>query len=330
MSLYDDAPEYIEEFLDYMRVIKGRSEKTISSYYRDLRIFLRFLKLENGEVPENMDFSDISVDDVPFETVKNVTARQIMKFLSFEYSEMKNISSTRKRKVSALRSFYKALCGHKLSDYDSDNNPTELIESPSVKKAVPKFLELEDSRKLLRNIPDDASGDYLRDYCIITLFINCGMRLSELVGINISDIDFEDNTLRILGKENKERVLHLNRSCIDVINNYLEVRPEPETPCNALFLSKQKKRITTRRVQQIVDNALKSSGLDGKGLSTHKLRHTAATLMYRYGDADPMVLKEILGHASTVTTEVYTHLSNENIREALDANPLADETKLKK
>lgn len=324
---YKDSPPYITEYTSYLRVIKSRSEKTIEAYYRDLRIFLRYIRWTTEDLPEDMPFSEIPIKDIPFEKVKNVTIGQIYDFLDFEALDCQNNERTRARKISALKGFYKALCNNKLRSYHSDNNPVEFTETPSVRKTKPKYLALEDSRKLLENVPDDASNDYTRDYCIITLFINCGMRLSELVGLNISDIDFNDNTMRILGKGNKERILHINRACLDTINDYLAVRPKSEEEPNALFLSKFGRRISRRRVQQIVGNALKASNLDHRGLSTHKLRHTAATLMYQYGNVDPLVLKEVLGHQSTATTEIYTHLANDNIRNALNANPLADVTK---
>ncbi|MGN0690791.1 MAG: tyrosine recombinase XerC [Oscillospiraceae bacterium] len=322
---YADAPPYISEYLRYLRVIKNRSEKTIEAYYRDLRIFLRYIRFTTEDLPENMSFSEIPIRDIPFDRVEKVTLAQVYDFLDFEALDCQNNERTRARKISALKGFYKALCNNKLQSYHSDNNPVEFAETPSIRKTKPKYLALDDSRKLLENVPDDASNDYIRDYCIITLFINCGMRLSELVGLNIGDIDFNDNTMRILGKGNKERILHINRACLDTINDYLAVRPESEEEPNALFLSKFGRRISRRRVQQIVENALKASNLDNRGLSVHKLRHTAATLMYQYGNVDPLVLKEVLGHQSTATTEIYTHLANENIRKALDSNPLADE-----
>ncbi len=324
---YADCPPYLSEYLRYLRIIKNRSEKTIEAYFRDLRIFLRYIRFTTEDLPEDMSFSEIPIRDIPFERVRDVTLVQIYDFLDFEALDCQNNERTRARKISALKGFYKALCNNKLQSYHSDNNPVEFTETPSIKKTKPKYLALDDSKKLLENVPDDASNDYVRDYCIITLFINCGMRLSELVGLNIGDIDFNDNTMRILGKGNKERILHINRACLDTINDYLAVRPESEEEPNALFLSRLGRRISRRRVQQIVENALKASDLDNRGLSVHKLRHTAATLMYQHGNVDPLVLKEILGHQSTATTEIYTHIVNKNIRDALDANPLANETK---
>lgn len=327
---YKECPPYLRAFISYLRNIKARSERTISSYYFDLRMFFRYLMWTTEDIPDKTPFDEISIKELPFETVRDVTVGTIYEFIDFAALDMKNSPRSRARKLSALKTFYKALCNGKIQGYDSKNNPTEFAEAPSIKKGVPKYLGLEESRALLANIPDDSSNDYLRDYCIITLFVNCGMRLSELVGLNIQDINFRENTMRLLGKGNKERIIHINHACRDVIEQYLEVRPQCDAEPDALFISKQGRRISNRRVQQIVENALKACNLDKRGLSTHKLRHTAATLMYQYGNVDTLVLKEVLGHASTVTTEIYTHLANDNVRAALDSNPLADETAKKK
>ncbi len=188
---------------------------------------------------------------------------------------------------------------------------------------MPKFLSLNESLRLLASAD---STDSKRDYCILTLFLNCGMRLSELVGIDIRDIDFTEKRLKVLGKGNKERMVYLNSACLDALNSYLEDRTANKKAAAepALFISNQNKRISKRRVQQIVENSLREAGLDGKGITTHKLRHTAATLMYQYGDADVLTLKELLGHASVSTTEIYTHLSDDNVRSAVESNPLAN------
>ncbi|MDE5855052.1 MAG: tyrosine-type recombinase/integrase, partial [Ruminococcus sp.] len=202
------------------------------------------------------------------------------------------------------------------------NNPMLDIEIPMPKSRLPKYLSLNESMRLLEA---SDNSDSKRDYCIITLFLNCGMRLSELISINISDIDFHENKLRILGKGNKERMVYLNPACINALENYLVIRKSNKKAVDepALFISNQNKRISKRRVQQIVDNTLNAAGLGGKGLTTHKLRHTAATLMYQYGDADVLTLKELLGHSNIATTEIYTHLNNESVRMAVEANPLA-------
>lgn len=188
---------------------------------------------------------------------------------------------------------------------------------------LPKFLTLDESINLLENM-NVEDPYYLRDYCIVTLFINCGMRLSELVGLNIQDINLDERSMRLLGKGNKERIIHINDACADAIVTYLPSRKPSPKEHDALFLSKQGSRLCNRRVEQIVDNALRDSNLDNRGLSTHKLRHTAATLMYQHGNVDTLMLKEILGHKSISTTEIYTHVSNEGLKKAMDASPLAN------
>ncbi len=318
-----DCPDYIREYIFYLRVIKGRSEKTIESYYLDLRLFLRYIKenILGGKDPD-------TIIDVPFSAVSDITISDVYEYLNFTAEEMGNNDKTRARKISAIKGFYKALCSNKLNTYHLQKNPVENLDVPSPKKAQPKYLGLDDSRKLLENIsPEDDF--YERDFCILMMFLNCGMRLSELVGINVQDIDLDDRTLRLLGKGNKERVIHINNGVADAVIQYLAVRPD-DAQTDALFLSKRKTRISNRRVQQIVTSNIERIGLGNRGLSTHKLRHTAATLMYQYGNVDPMVLKEILGHASVSTTEIYTHLTNENVRTAMEANPLADEISRKR
>ncbi len=325
-----ETPPYLRGFITYLRIIKGRSERTIEAYYRDIRMYLRYLAWATRDIPKDMPFEEIPIKDLPFETVQNATIHDIYGFIDFAATDRQNNERSRARKLSALKTFYKALCQDKVEGYECDHDPTEYAEGPSIKKSKPKYLGLDESRALLEHIPEDSNDDYIRDYCIITLFINCGMRLAELVGLNIQDINFREDTMRLLGKGNKERIIHINRACRDVLEQYLEVRPQIDSEPNALFISKQGRRISRRRVQQIVENALKACNLDHQGLSTHKLRHTAATLMYQYGGVDTLVLKEVLGHASTVTTEIYTHLANDNVRAALDSNPLADETRRKK
>ena len=311
-----DCPDYLREYIFYMRVIKNRSEKTIESYYIDLRLFLRYVK-ENMLGMENPDI----IADVPFSAVEKITLADIYEYLNYSAEELKNNDKTRARKISALKSFYKAASSGKLSSFSLAKNPLLNLDVPSPKRAQPKYMNLDEGRRLLSSVSREDNF-YERDFCILMLFLNCGMRLSELVGINLNDIDLNDRTLRLLGKGNKERTIHINGGCAEAIAACIAARPETDE--QALFLSKRKTRITGRRVEQIVTAAIDRIGLSGRGLSTHKLRHTAATLMYQYGNVDPMVLKEILGHANVSTTEIYTHLTNENVREALESNPLAD------
>ncbi len=313
-----ENPEFLNEYLVHIKIVRLLSERTIEEYYFDVRLFLKFfysnLKNIDGEVTD-VDISSMSAEDL-----NKVTVTDIYNFIFYTSDERNNSERARYRKISSLRSFFKyASRTAKIID----NDPTKDLDVPTPKKALPKFLSLNESLKLLK--ASDES-DSQRDYCMLTLFLNCGMRLSELVGINISDIDFTENRLKVLGKGHKERMVYLNNACVDSLNAYLEIRRNNLKAKNepALFISNQNRRISKRRVQQIVEKTLNDAGLDGKGITTHKLRHTAATLMYQYGDADVLTLKELLGHVSVSTTEIYTHLNNEVVRNAVESNPLAN------
>ncbi len=308
-----DNPEFLNDYLVHIKIIKMLSERTINEYYLDIRLFLKFIH-SGGENVDDADISKMTEDEL-----RKITISDIYGFIFYAADERNNLDRARYRKISALRSFFKYLT--KTAQILTDD-PTKDVEIPVPKAALPKFLSLDESLRLLQTAGD---GDSARNYCILTIFLNCGIRLNELVGINVSDIDFYENRMKVLGKGNKERMIYLNSACIDALRAYLAVRGEnPKAEGEAaLFLSKRCTRISKRRVQQIVENALAAAGLDGKGITTHKLRHTAATLMYQYGDADVLTLKELLGHASISTTEIYTHLNNENVRNAVESNPLA-------
>lgn len=234
--------------------------------------------------------------------------------------------ATRARKASTIRIFFAYLYDQKIIP----DNPAIGLKTPKLGKRMPKYLSLEDSKKLLNVTYDENDENKERDYAIITLFLNCGLRLSELVGINISNIDFSENRLTVIGKGNKERTIYLNNACVNAIKGYMSVRPTEgvkndfKASNKALFLSKRKERISNRTVQYIVDRELLKAGLDTSKYSTHKLRHTAATLMYQYGNVDIRALQELLGHESIATTEIYTHVSNEQVRNAVESNPLAN------
>ncbi|MBR4627910.1 MAG: tyrosine recombinase XerC [Ruminococcus sp.] len=313
-----DNPEFLNDYLVHIKIVQLLSERTIQEYYLDIRLFLRFIifsKSGSDAAPEDIDISGMKPSDL-----RDISVADIYNFVFYTSDERSNADKARYRKISSLRSFFKYL--EKVA-HIIDKDPMLDIDVPVPKKALPKFLSLKESLRLLEAA---GSTDSRRDYCIITLFLNCGMRLSELVGINIKDIDFYENRLKVLGKGNKERMVYLNNACVDALNSYLEVRRDnlkaKDEP--ALFISNQNKRISKRRVQQIVESSIQAAGLDGKGITTHKLRHTAATLMYQYGDADVLTLKELLGHANISTTEIYTHLNNENVRNAVESNPLAN------
>lgn len=314
--IFDESPKAVKDFLIYMETIRGKSPKTVTEYALDLRTFFRFIKQKRGLCPQDADFEEVEVDDVDIPLISSVMLEDIYEYMIYLSRERKNNASTRSRKVSSLRSFYKYVC-EKAGLIKE--NPTRNLETPKKKRSLPKYLSLEESIDVL----DGVEGDYKeRDFCILTLFLNCGIRLSELVGINLGDI--RDDRLTVTGKGNKERNIYLNNACLSALERYLEVRPKNSKDKDALFVSKFKKRISPKTVQWVVYKYLKQAGLDGKGYSVHKLRHTAATLMYQKGGVDIRVLKEILGHESLSTTEIYTHLSSEQAKKAVESSPLAN------
>lgn len=311
-------PEFLNEYLVHIKIVQLLAQRTIEEYYTDIRLFLRYIYENNHNTGK--DIEDIDIHDMSVDELKKIRITDIYNFIFYASDERQNKDRARYRKISSLRSFFKYL--EKVA-HIIENNPTKDLDVPVPKASLPKFLSLNESLRLLETAD---SADSIRDYCIITLFLNCGMRLSELVGINIKDIDFYENRLKVLGKRSKERMVYLNSACVSALNKYLEIRTNNPKAADepALFISNQNRRISKRRVQQIVEETLKKAQLDGKGITTHKLRHTAATLMYQYGDADVLTLKELLGHASISTTEIYTHLNNENVRNAVESNPLAN------
>ena len=318
----DDCPDYLAQFLTYLKVIQVRAERTEEAYYIDLRTFLRYLKQQNGLCDPGLEWGDIKIADTPFELVKKFTLGGAHRYLYFLSQERGNSSATRARKSSALKKFYSFL-NLKVEDpaYRIAENPVEHLESPRIKNKDPRFLTLEQSMQMLANIDSEHRE---RDYCIICLFLNCGMRLSELVGLDMRDFSEENHTLRLLGKGSKERIVYLNNACMNALHEYLAIRRTITAEEKAMFLSARGKRITRRRVQQIVEEMLERAGLSNLGITTHKLRHTAATLMYQHGGVDTLVLRDILGHKSIATTEIYTHLGNENLKKAAEASPLAN------
>lgn len=315
---YDEAPPYLKSFLQYLLTIKGRSQRTVDGYYIDLRLFLRYLVMTRTPPATETPFDELPIHDLDIQVVERVTLADLYDFLHFVLSERDNGANTRARKVSCLRTFYKYL--HNNAGLIG-TNPTDKLEIPTQKKTVPKHLTLEESMELLRSVD---GPDAERDYCILTLFLNCGMRLSELVGINLSDV--QENTIRITGKGNKERIVYLNQACVDAMADYLRARNAHLSSIkdkDAFFVSRMGRRISRRRVQEIVENNLRAAGLSDKGYSTHKLRHTAATLLYQHGGVDIRILKEMLGHENLATTEIYTHVSNTQLQNASSRSPLA-------
>lgn len=317
----DNCPFYLRDFLTYIRVIKGRTERTVHSYYSDISIFLRYLMIKHKAVDKDIPFENIPIDNVPLDWLESFTIMDAYEYLNYLTSSRDNNGSSRARRTTSLKSFYNYLNTKAML---IKSNPIADLERPKESTTLPKYLELDQSVKLLKNID---SRNQARDFCIITLFLNCGMRLSELVGLNISDYSESARTLRVFGKGQKERIIYINDACISAINAYLAVRPKSNIEPNALFLSSHANhlsRISTRRVQRIVEDQLRRAGLGNLGISTHKLRHTAATLMYQYGEVDPLVLKEVLGHVSVATTQIYTHLSDRDKKRAAENSPLAN------
>ena len=317
--------EQIQQFAIYKRTIQGCSEKTVNEYMLDIRTFFRFLLAnEKGIEIDSEDFYNIDVRSIDADYLSKIKTEQIYEFLFYASDTRKNMWSAKARKLSAIKGLYKYLTIKK--NY-FEENPAINIESPKPKKALPKFLNLDESLLFLQAILDDQeSNTKERDYCIVTLFLNCGMRLSELVGINITDLDRELRSLRVIGKGNKERIIYLNEACQNVLKEYLQIRLSPKyenVQSKALFLSRLNKRISVKTVQWMVYKYLELAGLEAKKYSVHKLRHTAATLMYQSGNVDVRVLKDILGHEQLNTTQIYTHVSNENMRSAMEQNPLA-------
>ena len=313
------APPIIKNFLMYNETVKGKSSKTIDEYYFDLQTFFRYIISLRGLVSSEIEFDKIDISGVDIDLIKTITLTDLYSFLVFCKNDRANNAATRARKTSTLRIFFRYLT---VQEHLLDVNPAEMLESPKIKQSLPKHLSLDDSLKLLNSV---TGNNYERDYCILTLFLNCGMRLSELVSLNLTDLK-PDGSLIITGKGNKERLVYLNSACLEAVNNYLKVRPNDgivATDKNALFISRNRRRISNKTVQHIVKTYLEKAGLGDMGYSTHKLRHTAATLMYQEGDVDVRVLKEILGHSNLGTTQIYTHVANKQIQSAINSNPLA-------
>lgn len=314
------APVLVRNFLSYCDTIKGKSDKTIQEYFFDLQTFFRYLVLSRNALSSVIEFDKIDISNIDAEFIKKITLNDLYSFLVYCKNERDNNSKTRARKVSTLKMFFKYLT---FQEHILDVNPAEMLESPKTKSSLPIHLTLEDSIELLNSVTGNNSE---RDYCILTLFLNCGMRLSELVGLNITDIK-SDNSVVITGKGNKQRVVFLNDACVSAVQAYLRVRPNDGIVYqdrNALFISRNKRRISNKTVQHLVKTYIEKAGLSGQGFTTHKLRHTAATLMYQQGHVDVRVLKEVLGHASLATTQIYTHVADNQVKKAIDANPLSN------
>lgn len=312
----NDMPIILEDFLNYIETIKGKSQNTVKEYFYDLRTFFRFLKIRYRIVDRNTPLNTIDISDIDITLLRKVNLQDLHAYISYVDKNRNNSNYAKARKVASLKSFFKYL--HTKAKL-IDENPAVDLESPKTDSRHPVYLTLDEAKNLL----DAIDGQFKeRDYAIITLFLNCGLRLSELVSIDIDKI--KGDTLTVIGKGNKERTVYLNEACIEAINDYLKVRPkEGLKDKKALFISKRKNRISNKTVQYIVKKYIKLAGLDPDKYSTHKLRHTAATLMYKYGNVDIRALQQILGHSTVSTTQIYTHLDDDRLRKAVKSNPLS-------
>ena len=326
MNYREDSPQILCDFLSYHETIKAHSQKTVDEYYLDLRNFLRYLKRSRDHSLCDLSLDQISILDIDIDLIRTITLTDIYGYLSYlsrDRAQQHNSANTdyglsattRARKIATLRSFFNYLTTkvHLL-----DNNPTKDLDTPKAKKSLPKYLTFDESVELLENV-DGANVE--RDYCIITFFLNCGLRISELIGLDMSSI--QGDALRVLGKGSKTRIVYLNDACKDALERYLEVRrPITGKDAQALFLSSRNQRISRSTVHALVKKHISNAGLDSTEYSSHKLRHTAATLMLQNG-VDVKAVQEVLGHEHLNTTEIYTHIDNDSLRIAAKANPLS-------
>ena len=311
----EELPAAVARFLSYKLSIQGASEKTVYEYSIDLAGFLRYVFRKKADEAGNLDLSLITDEEIA-----SISSQNIYEYLLYAATVLRNGNAARARKLCAIRGFFKFLSS---KEHAIENSPAKDIDAPGVKHALPKFLSLEESQMLLRAAKEHGEENAKRDYAILTLFLNCGMRVSELAGISLSDLSTDLSQLIVTGKGNKQRLIYLNEGCVSALKEYIALRRG--ITCkdeSALFVSRNHRRLSVKTVQWIVYKYLKLAGLEEKGYSVHKLRHTAATLMYGTGKVDVRVLKDILGHAQLNTTQIYTHVSDENMKKAMSENPL--------
>ena len=328
-TVYDPSeyPQALRDYAGYKAVIQNCSPRTVNEYMLDLKQFFRFLIARNRKIKYGTEeFDGVTLDEVDIDFLRSVTTSDIYEFMFFAERECHNAAAARARKLSAIKGLFKYYTAKRNI---LEKNPAVDIEAPKTRKSLPKYLTLEESVLLLNTIRYDSEVSpsiRLRNYTMVTLFLNCGMRLSELVGINLGDLDRFLRSVRVIGKGNKERVIYLNDSCRSALAEYL---PERNSEANAtlstkaLFITNRGERISNRAVQWTVTKYLELAGLGYRHFSVHKLRHTAATLMYQKGGVDVRILKEILGHEQLSTTQIYTHVADEKVKNAMEANPLA-------
>ena len=332
LSLKNDNPElktfprFLRDYANYLSAVEGKSEKTICEYLLDLRTFFRYYIMIEQDLCLSIDeLEKLSIRDLTITDVNKVDTQLIVNFIAYTRNERYNSTSTRNRKLSALKSFFRHM--HNKKHY-IDRNPAAEIDGIQKSRTLSKYLTIDEAVSLLESVSNDTeSKTRQRDYSIIALFLNTGMRLSELVGLNLESFDPDITFVKVLGKGSKERIIYLNNAARDAVISYLKIRLDPRfirTSSHAFFLSARQQRISPKTVQWMVNKYLDMAGLGSKGYSVHKLRHTAATLMYQSGKVDIRVLKDILGHEQLNTTQIYTHLVSKNMEDAMDNNPLSD------
>ena len=320
------APDFLKEYLNYINSIEGLTVRTVDNYYILLKGFLGWAHLRFiGEDLSKKSIEASEISEMQFREIEVLTTQDLHEYLSFAKDELENSETSRSYRLTAIKGLYKY---YSKTNKRLEEDPSADIPFPKREKTLPTFLSEEESVKLLiaaAGNPEEQTFSTARDFCIITFLINCGMRLSELVGINLGDISYSNNSLRLYGKGRKERIVYLNEACLDALEKYLPRRALINNASTqpALFIAERGGgRLTQRRIQQIVDDKLEIAGLEDKNISPHKLRHTAATLMYQNGE-DLLVLKEILGHSNISTTQIYTHVGNTQVRDAMEHSPLA-------
>ncbi len=318
MSYQTEAPRVLREFLVYHDTIKGQSKKTVDSYFMDLRTFTRYLYISRDIVPRDTPLEDVDIRNADLDFYGSVTLAEVYDFLAYLSRDRELNAASRARMITSLKGFYRYLT---VKTKQLTENPVQDLDAPKLKKTLPHYLTLDESRRLL-NAVDGKNAE--RDYCILCLFLNCGLRISEMVGLNLTDI--RQDSLLIHGKGSKERVVYLNPASAKALNDWLLVRKDiPTTDKNAVFLSNRRTRMSVDAVQVMVHKTLLKAGLDASHISPHKLRHTAATLMLQNG-VDVRTLQEVLGHENLNTTQIYTHIANAELKKAAEANPLGDFT----
>lgn len=320
----EESPELVKKFLQHLNIIENKSELTVKSYYYNIKYLMLYLiEKETGMKAKTVDEEILLLNKyVNREFIEEITQENILDYLYHTQKENNSVATTRKNMLSAYKSFYRYLCTYQ----GIQNNPTIQIPSPKKAKTLPKYLTLEQAEHLIDVVAEDEKDEYKRNLCMVIMLINCGLRVSELVGLNISDISLSEYTLKVKGKGNKERTIYLNEACEKILVEYQSNRLEMKhiKDKSALFISPQTgMRVSVRRVQQIIKGYFKNAGYENEGFSTHKLRHTSATLMYQYGNVDIRAIQAILGHQSLATTQIYTHLNDKQLHKAVNSNPLA-------